>query len=547
MATLRAPGASLTLDGGALRDLRIHGHRVLDAITVAARDASWGTFPASVDASVDGSAAALSGTHGDVFAWSGRVSVAPGEIRFTMRGRVLRDFDSRRVGVCLLHPLSLAGVDFHTDTGPGVFGMAINPGTPASGFRRLQYDVGCPVEILLEGPAFEMEDHRNWSDPGWKSYCPPLSDPQPLRRHAGEEVVQAVTIRARPSLVPVISLVGRGAVRLSLTGHSASSLSHAHIPPAPAGHDPTSRGPGGSTQLLPAPAGHDPVSVALIGRGPDELAAGARVLAGRPGLRRVAVFDPETHTTAPGSVELVRSVLREHGCAAAVGGGSRAHLAELNRLDEIGDWDFCTFPITAQAHHSDDASILATARAMPAMIATARRILPGRPIVVGPLAFRRRVDANCPATPDDPPDDRETEPLGATYLLGALLGLRGAEALEVLLATDGPSNARPAPAEAPPSPHRPRGVSNTGLVVTASPGAALSSYGMTSPGVLLARLGALRGRPFVDLPTGHPDVLAATVLGGPVPMTLVANLGREPFEILGHVVAGHGHLVVEQE
>jgi hypothetical protein len=511
--TLRAPGAALTIADHALRHLRIHQHQVLDAITVAVRDEAWGTFPADIrvtSTSPDGRTAELRGEHGDVFAWTGRVEVTAGSLHFEMRGRVLRDVDSRRIGICLLHPQALAGRDFNTDMGAGAFGVAVDPRPTASGFHSLRFDVGCPIEIVLDGPPFEMEDHRNWSDPGWKSYCPPLGAAGPLRRRAGEEIVQAVTVRGRPSTVPAIGgyvrgrLVGPGrSVADEFTGGAYRHVDLVEgVPPADL-------------------SGSAPLSVALVGTTNGWLTDTAARLARHRNVERISVFDPNTHTTAPGSAELVRATLRDLGSTTAVGGGSRAHLAELNRLDAIGDWDFCTLPLTAQAHHSDDGAILATTRAMPAMLATVRRIAPDLPIVVGPLAFRRRVGANSPAAPDDPVDPREIGPVGATWLLGAVLGLRGADALTVLLAPGGPA------------------------------------------GAMLNRLAMLRGRPFVDLPTGHPDVLAATVLGKgkgkgkgkgerereaegeTAPITLVANLGTEPARIFGTTVAARDHTILD--
>ena len=475
--TLRAPGASAGIADDALRDLRIHGHRVLDAITVAVRDDVWGTCPVSVRVDrVDGGAAELRGTHGDVFEWTGRVEVTAASIHFGLYGRVLRDFDGHRVGVCLLHPLELAGRDFRTDVGAGSFGVAVDPSVCASSFRSLHYDVGCPVDITLDGPPFEMEDHRNWSDPGWKSYCPPLGAALPRRWRAGEEVVQAVTVRGRPSVVPAIGHYG------------TAGGAYRHV-------DLVEGMPSGDLD------GPQPLAVALIGRTPSWLAEAARRIAGR--VERVAVFDPQTHTTSAGSVSRVRDVLRDLGSPAPVGGGSRAHLAELNRhAADPGEWDFCTFPITAQAHHSDTASVLATARAQPAMLARARRIAPGLPIVVGPLALRRRQGANSPAAADDPADPRESEPLCAAWLLGCVLGLRGAEGITVLIEPAAPT------------------------------------------GALLEHLDALRGRPYVDLPTGRPDVLAATVLGDAEPVTLVANLGAEPVRVLGNAVAGYSAAVI---
>lgn len=479
MTVIRAAGACATVADDAVRDLRLYGHRALDAIVVAVRDAAWGTYPASVRVtSVDGGTAVLEGVHGEVFAWNGRLELTAASVRFELRGRVLRDVDSQRIGICLLHPLSLAGSDFTTDVGPGTFGVAVDPAPVVSGFRSLRYDVGCPVEIELDGPPFEMEDHRNWSDPGWKSYCPPLGAAGPRRWRAGEEVVQVVTVRGRPSVVPSVGgyLTHVGAFR---------HVDLVEDAPLPDLDGPVPDGRSGA------------LSVALVGRSPQWIADATRHVARR--AVRVAVFDPASQVTTPGAAPRVRQVLRDLGSDAPVGGGSRTHLAELNRCDaRPAEWDFCTFPVTAQAHHSDTPSVLATPLAQPAMVAQARRIAPGLPIVVGPLAFRPRRGANSPASPDDPPDPRESGPIGTTWLLACVIALRGVEAITALMPEVAPV------------------------------------------------LDALRGRPYVDLPTGRPDVLAATVHGGP-PVTLVANLGTEPVDLLGRTVAGQRAVALKGE
>jgi hypothetical protein len=215
-------------------------------------------------------------------------------------------------------------------------------------------------------------------------------------------------------------------------------------------------------------------------------------------VTRVSVFDPGTHTTRPGTVAAVRQVLRDLGCPAPVGGGSRAHLAELNRLEFTpDDWDFVTFPITAQAHHHDIPSILATVRAQPYLIGQAERIAPGLPVVVAPLAFRPRVGANSPASPSDPADPRERSPAGRAWLLGSVIALRRASALEILF--DGP---------------------------------------------LPQRLPGLHGRPLIAVPTGNPDVVAATVPGE---ATFAANLGATEAILFDSPIPGHGVAVIDEE
>lgn len=51
-----------------------------------------------------------------------------------------------------------------------------------------------------------MEDHRNWTDAGWKTYCTPLRLPSPRRYEPGDVVRQSVKITASvetDAVVPV--------------------------------------------------------------------------------------------------------------------------------------------------------------------------------------------------------------------------------------------------------------------------------------------------------------------------------------------------------
>src|SRR6185295_12238271 len=98
----------------------------------------------------------------------------------------------------------------------------------------------------------------------------------PRRWHAGEEVVRSVTIRVRPDLIPAVD------------------CDHVDL-----------------FEGSPLPDLDGPVPVALIGRDPRWTADAARHVAGH--AVRVAVFDPVTHTTEPGSAPRVRQVLRDLG------------------------------------------------------------------------------------------------------------------------------------------------------------------------------------------------------------------------------------------
>ena len=543
--SMRSAAVSLHLLDNALRDIRIWGHLVLDALYVAVRDEAWRTVPAvvrqvSLSRRASGFTALLHGVHGGadpVFTWDGEVVVEAATMRFSMSGVVLRDFTSQRVGICLLHPLELVGREFEASTAAGVqigrFSESINPGSPVSGFTELRYDAGCPIRIGTEGVPYEMEDHRNWTDAGWKSYSPPLDQSGVRRLRVGDRIDQAVTITGpdrapRTATGPVMTeaVVTEAVVTEPVVIEAAGPIVGAvpaigcypcaGVEDLPFGcvHVDLCEGDGWERRLRQAAdlarAAQAPLSVSLVRDSAGWLAEAVSAVAAAGPVVRVSVFELAPGTTAAGDAARVRALLRRLGCRAPVGGGSRLHFAELNRLQEPrDDWEFSTFPITPQGHHTDAASIMATVRAQPFLVERARRVAAGRPVVVGPLAFRARTAGTAAADPTDPVDPREDGQLCATWLLASILALRDAEAVTVLLGAG-----RAAPAWR-----------------------------------LLRELLALRGHPIREVAT-DPRRLVASIVDSPGrgPTALVANLGPDPVSVVFHgsetSIAGYGAAVL---
>ena len=53
---------------------------------------------------------------------------------------------------------------------------------------------GGKAKLLFEGDIFEMEDHRNWTDASYKTYCTPLELPFPAEIHEGKKIYQKVLL-----------------------------------------------------------------------------------------------------------------------------------------------------------------------------------------------------------------------------------------------------------------------------------------------------------------------------------------------------------------
>jgi hypothetical protein len=175
------------LEEGELRYLRVGDEEIVRRIYFAVRDGNWATaMPKFTHMKVDKAAdhftvlMAAECRMGKVdFAWTGTITgTADGKITFHAEGTPGADFDSNRIGLCvLLGTPSLAGQEFETDgTTPakGTFPALVSPTHVADQFHKLAYvtSQGLHVSVSSEGAIFDMEDQRNWGDSSWKAYAP---------------------------------------------------------------------------------------------------------------------------------------------------------------------------------------------------------------------------------------------------------------------------------------------------------------------------------------------------------------------------------------
>jgi len=473
---LRAGRLSALLDGAELRDIQVAGWPALDALSVTVRDAAWQTVPGEVVAT--GTATTARGTvtelevrhrmDGACFRWRGAIETSQDLIRFAMDGVAEGDIDANRIGFVMLHPQALKGRSLRVG-GPGgeftgTFPAAVSAHQLATGLTWMTYRVGEGAElaIRMDGDLFEIEDHRNWCDPGWKTYCTPLSAPIPVRHRAGQHTRQSVELRVcgrrsagalrraggQPQMVigaavaGAVPPIGLGASCLPcVTDAACSGVGDLH--PAYLHVELEHDGPWQNrleAALAEAARLGVPLDVALVAL-PGRVAAMVRRLARHSGaIGRVSVFGPAGHTTEAGTVAAARAAYGAAGATVSFGGGSRAHLAELNRGQfDLGAWDFVTYGLTPQVHHTDDRSVLATQSAMADGLAQARAIAAGLPVISGPVTLRPRFNASggpagpLPTADDDGPDvdERQHGPLAAVYLAAALSRLIGASAVTV--------------------------------------------------------------------------------------------------------------------
>jgi D-apionolactonase len=463
---LAAAALTAELVGPDLREVLVGGQRVLDSVYIAVRDLNWRTVPVAVirqdvEFYDEGLQVGLGLRHQDLsvdFESSVIIAARAGSMRFEFVGEAKSEFGANRIGLCLIHPIELAGVLFNAQTGDGpvevCFPEQISPMSLATNLTSLAYVTPewLEIEIQFHGATFEMEDHRNWTDPGWKTFSlPPSPFSTGVHMRPGDRISQemrldwkmhshgrlaattgheaAIDIRDREvGSVPEVALMTSPSTDLSVLRALHPATVHVEILES---EDWKSE--------LASVAGHSRalgigLSATLVGSGPKWLAAVAEALS-ETGilLSRVAVIDPESQTTPAGSAPLLRSLMRESRGASKVGGGSRVHFAQLNRMTiPTGEWDYVTYPANPQAHHTGDASVMSTVLSLPSMVHQARAMSGGLHVSVGPVSIRQRLDPTLPAAATDPPDPREWNLLGAAWLTAAISAMYEASWLTVL-------------------------------------------------------------------------------------------------------------------
>lgn len=430
---LAAGPLSATLDGLALRWLCWHGVELLRGVAFVVRDPQWGTFQPSVEWQADAAdaeyarlrARATVATAAAQLACELKVTASPTRVVLLGRATAGGDFATNRTGFVVLHgegcvaqPVTVE----HTDgrVVAASFPDLISPHQPFMDLRAVSHTPypGLRVSVAMAGEAFEMEDHRNWSDPGFKTYCRPLAAPRPFVIPDGTTLEQAITIDvdaaaavlpSTPAAQPVAAGPPRPQVRVVRGAPAAGFPSGPYATGSLLAETRDGQDLDGFARALAA--GH-PGAVLLHGAEGREAALDA--IAALPHLEALLIAGATP-------ADIVHARRRLPGVR--LGAGSATNFAELNRMVLPGGIDFMFWAVSATVHAADDASVLETLRVLPDQARTAKARWPGLPFWVGPIG----IGASWT------PDPREAGPLGAAFHLGHLAAWTeaGAEAVIV--------------------------------------------------------------------------------------------------------------------
>ncbi len=446
MATALVAGPlRLDYDSGDIRCVRLGDEEILRRVYVAFQDRNWTARPwrilsEEVDDRGDSFTVHVSARgsfDAEPFTWQVDISGDPeGTLRYSLRGEASAPFLRNRLGICVLHPMAgfagrpceITHVDGSLEA--STFPDRISPHQPFLDVSGMAYPVGRSgrARIDFAGEVFETEDHRNWSDASYKTYCTPISLPFPVEVRPREVVSQSVTLTlagvaarvpAPPNDGPVTIAVDAAAQPMPSVGVHLTepawtqsetdflrslSLGHLHADIDTTAPDAADRVAGAVAR---ARVLDTRVFLALHAEGdPDPTLATPLADAGDT-LAGVWIVHPDEKVTARATLDAWRSAL---GPDLPWGCGTNLYFTELNRdrPDTVG-LAWTTFSVNPQVHAQDNRSVLQNAATLEVMAENATTLAGGTRIHVGPVSLRPRFNPNA----TDPASDVSSTDLPA--------------------------------------------------------------------------------------------------------------------------------------
>lgn len=461
-----------TLDGTALRWIRVGSLEVLRSIEFTLRDQAWGTVTPTVsDSRVT---TTETGIVVEVHAHLRRHDIdfdaalrfridQSGTVDVELAGRANRTFLRNRLGFIVLHPMAVAGAAVDVEHRDGsdtaaTFPSEIAPWPLFSDVAAMRWRAApdLTATLSLDGESFEVEDQRNWGDASYKTYGPSLNVPFPVEVREGSRIRQSVRLqvqvdgprRRRPTdrrervvvsdrqsghLPPIglatragqpmpsdeavtrLRVLGPAHLRIVLELDSRSWSSDLHL-----------------ATMIAKRLG-TVVEIEAVAANEGELDQLAHTIAeGRLPVKAVAVFARSATDSRADLVAHAVHLLRP--ARIQVGAGTRANFTELNRLVDrdsvLAGADRVCYTVNPQVHAFDEASIVETLPALRAQRLGAADMASGRPLdVVLTLKPRFNAADGVVALPVDPsalPDDVDLRQAGdfvAAWTVGALAAL----------------------------------------------------------------------------------------------------------------------------
>ena len=345
-----------------------------------------------------------------------------GEITYGFSASTAVSFMRNRLGLCLLHPVAgLAGRECELTKADGAveisrFPDAISPNQPFLNLSGISHKLqsGQVVSVNFKGEIFESEDHRNWSDASYKTYCTPISLPFPAQVTPGETLSQKITISISGEHTTAISknesaviTVGAEEIELPEIGLGLSEDPAHLIVSEYAGFEDLAikhlrLALNGNSQirsavekaLLVTKQLKIDLDLAIKAESPEQLKAILQsIIEFKDQIRSFYIFSASEKTTPIGFIQVAEELL---GDKSKIIGGTDLYFTELNRNQGSVDFvDQVNFSINPQVHSFDDRTLIQNTATQKAISTNAHRIAKGKKVSIGPITLRPRYNPNA--------------------------------------------------------------------------------------------------------------------------------------------------------
>ena len=345
-----------------------------------------------------------------------------GEITYGFSASTAVSFMRNRLGLCLLHPIAgLAGRDCELTKADGAvevsrFPDAISPNQPFLNLSGISHKLqsGQVVSVNFAGEIFETEDHRNWSDASYKTYCTPISLPFPAQVTPGEVLSQKITISISGENATSISMnesavitVGDKAIELPEIGLGLSEdPAHLNVTEYAGFEDLAIKhlrlALNGNSQirsaveraLLVTQQLEIDLDLAIKAESPQQLKAILEpIIELKDQIRSFYIFSASEKTTPIGFIQVAEELLRDKS---KIIGGTDLYFTELNRNQSAVDLvDQVNFSINPQVHSFDDRTLIQNTASHKVIATNAHRIAKGKKVSIGPITLRPRYNPNA--------------------------------------------------------------------------------------------------------------------------------------------------------
>lgn len=462
-ALLKIGSLEALLEYGGLRYISWDGIEIVRGVYIAVRDKDWETVTPRFEEhrvleDERGITVMLRCAHEKAsidFIWKGTIRIEERSIRFAFEGEARSAFLKNRIGFCILHPMEFAGLPVTAQTPSGAvkgqFPRAISADQPFKEMEGMSCEPvpGVTVTMKYSGDLFEMEDQRNWTDASYKTYCTPLELPFPAAVQPGERIAQSVEIgitgkphhqsdlpdkyvqatihRERVGKLPEIGFCMPGDQPGEMEAEWLRRLKPCFLRVVldqTADH--------WLTHLKEAADWCESfgctMEMELLVHRFERLQELIQLIAEqRIPVKRLFPFAHGTFVSDEKTILTVKRILRELSQDIAVGGGTRAYYAELNRAKlPLAELDFVAYSINPQVHAFDDRSVMETITAQSVTAADAYN-KSGKELYIGPVTLKPIFNPNAAGDTalkmSDRRDDRQSALFGAAWTLGSVSSL----------------------------------------------------------------------------------------------------------------------------